>query len=162
MSCWRRYPRWRSTSCRTIIRRSTPHHCSCRSPHCAKPNRLRSEWRRSSTARCGTCCATPAASSCGKAAAATSRPMRPLFATAAQALGIPRAVVDVAGEEARGATGHYDTYCLHFRICRLRACPPYWLGQPCVGSRHKPFIRSPRRHASALTAVLQCRAPWLS
>jgi hypothetical protein len=93
---------------------------------------------------------------------ARGRPMRPLFATAAQALGIPRAVADVAGEEARGATGHYDTYCLHFRIGRLRARPPYWLGQPCVGSRHKPFIRSPRRHASALTAVLRCRAPWLS
>src|SRR4249920_1324516 len=63
MNYWRRYPRWRSTSCRTIIRGSTPLRCSCRSPHCAKPNRPWSEWRRSSTARRGTCCAPPAAPS---------------------------------------------------------------------------------------------------
>src|SRR4030081_2602289 len=45
---------------------SIPLRYSCRSPHCAKPNRPWSEWRGSSTARCGACCAPPAAPSPGK------------------------------------------------------------------------------------------------
>lgn len=39
-NCWKRFPRWRSIYCRTITRISRPSRYSCRSPRCAKPNRL--------------------------------------------------------------------------------------------------------------------------
>jgi hypothetical protein len=45
--------------------------CSSRSPLYAKPNRLRAEWRRSSIARCGICCAPQVVLWFGKAEAAT-------------------------------------------------------------------------------------------
>ena len=38
-NCWRRYRRWRSTCCPTIIPTSIRRRCSCRSPRCAKPSR---------------------------------------------------------------------------------------------------------------------------
>ena len=47
--------------CRTIIPMSHRNRCSCRSPRCAKLNRPRAEWRRSSTAPCGICCGPLAA-----------------------------------------------------------------------------------------------------
>ena len=68
-NCWRRYLRWRSTCCRTTIRTSILLRYTCRSQRCAKPSRPWPEWRRSSTVRCGTCCAPPAAPSFGKGAA---------------------------------------------------------------------------------------------
>jgi hypothetical protein len=68
---WKRFPRWRSICCRTIIPILLRNRCSCRSPRCAKPNRPQAEWRRSSIARCGICCAPPAARWSGRGAAAT-------------------------------------------------------------------------------------------
>ena len=57
MSCWRKFRRWRSTSCPTITRTSIRPRSSSRSPRCGKPSRRRPEWRRSSTGRCATFCA---------------------------------------------------------------------------------------------------------
>src|SRR6478736_3080178 len=56
---WKKYPRWRSICCPTIIRELLRDRFSCRSPRCAKPNPPRTEWRRNSIARCGNCCAQP-------------------------------------------------------------------------------------------------------
>jgi Domain of unknown function (DUF1902) len=41
-------PQWRSICCPTIIPRSTPEICFCKSPRSAKPSRPLLEWRRNS------------------------------------------------------------------------------------------------------------------
>lgn len=61
--------RWRLTCCPTIILRSPRPTCSCKSPHCAKPNPPRLEWRPNSIGLCATGCVPRAARWCGKARA---------------------------------------------------------------------------------------------